>query len=335
MVEWKKKLSIWLPLSMVVAFATTILTLKFGSVRISFTSLFDILLGTQRGTPLSTVILKIRLPRVLLGMTTGWGLAIVGATLQGLLKNPLADPYILGISSGAAFGATLVFALQQFLNVFLIGYVSFSAFFFALFAGLLTYLIANQGGRLPVGQVILAGVIVSMLFGAATTLTIVFGWRNTMNVTFWLFGSLSNASWETFEITLIPVIIGSIFLFFFASELNAMALGEEEAMHLGVETKRIKIILLTISALMTAFIVSSTGIIGFVGLVIPHVARFIVGADNRLVLPLSAVIGATFLPVCDSIARTVASPAEVPIGVVTAFIGTPLFVYLLKRGKRV
>jgi len=333
--EWKKKLLIWLPLSMVVAFATAILTLKLGTVHISFMSLFDILLGNKRRTTLSTVILEIRLPRVLLGMTTGWGLAVVGATLQALLKNPLADPYILGISSGAAFGATLVFALQQLFNVFLIGYVSPVAFLFALFAGLLTYLIANQGGKLPVGQVILAGVIVSMLFGAATTLTIVFGWRGTTNVMFWLFGSLSNASRGTFEITFIPVIMGSIFLFFFSSELNAMALGEEEAMHLGVETKRIKIVLLITSSLMTAFIVSNTGIIGFVGLVIPHVARFIVGADNRLVLPLSAVIGAIFLPVCDSIARTVASPAEVPIGVVTAFIGTPLFIYLMKKGKRV
>lgn len=333
--EWKKKLSIWLPLSMVVAFATAILTLKFGTAHTSFISLFDILLGNERKTPLSIVILEIRLPRVLLGMTTGWGLAAVGATLQALLKNPLADPYILGISSGAAFGATMIFALQQLLSISLIGYISPVAFIFALLAGLLTFLIANQGGRLPVGQVILAGVIVSMLFGAATTLAIVFGWRDTMNVTFWLFGSLSSASWGNYEMTLIPVVIGSIILFFSSSKLNAMALSEEEAMHLGVETNRIKIILLITSSLMTAFIVSYTGIIGFVGLVIPHVARFIVGADNRLVLPLSAVIGAIFLPLCDSIARTVASPAEVPIGVVTAFIGTPLFVYLLKRGKKV
>jgi len=277
------------------------------------------------------IIIQIRLPRIILGVLVGSALAVAGAAMQGLFKNPMADPYVIGISSGAAFGATISIVLG------LGGIISMPAmaFFGAMFSAFLVYNIAKSETGMSVETLLLSGIAVAIFFSALTSFFMYFAGENLHQIVFWIMGGLWARGWDHVAVATIPISLGIIGIYAFARDLNVMQLGEESAATLGIETETVNKILLGLSALIAGIAVSVSGIIGFVGLIIPHMARIVVGPDHRILIPTSALAGAIFLIFADSIARTVISPAELPVGIITAFFGAPFFIYLLKKRKRV
>jgi iron complex transport system permease protein len=274
------------------------------------------------------VILHIRLPRVLLGLVVGIALATAGSVYQGLLRNPLADPYILGTSSAGTFGALVAAILNYHFNI-TVYIFSIGAAFLSM---LLVYRIASVQGRTPVQTLILAGVISSTFFGALVLLLFTLFRRESFSILFFLLGSLSGAGSNILiVISAVLVLIGFIISIYLARDLDAMSSGEEDAIHLGIPVERVKQLLFFSSSLLVGASVSLAGSIGFVGLIIPHVIRLIVGPSHRKLIPASAIGGAFFLILMDVLARTVFSPLEVPVGVFTSLCGAPFFIYLLKR----
>jgi iron complex transport system permease protein len=280
----------------------------------------------------SSIILDLRLPRILSGALVGSALAMAGSVLQALLRNPLADPFVLGISSGAAVGAVLaiLFGLGA---TFLGSYaVPGSAFGGALFTLFLVYFIARVEGRAPTNTMLLAGVIVSSFFSAVIMFLIsATSDEQIYNVTFWLMGNLEYMASQSLGIIFLFLLIGGGILFALARDFNLLALGEETAAELGVDVERVKKLAFIFASLITGAVVSVSGLIGFVGLIVPHVVRMIWGPDHRFLLPASALVGAMLMVVADTLARTVMAPTEIPVGVVTAMGGAPFFVYLLRK----
>ncbi len=311
---------------------TAMVSSFFGTVRYSLREFLDIIFGKAIGVK-AEILMKLRIPRVLGGMIVGGSLAMLGAALQSSLRNPLADPYILGISAGAAFGAALSAVLQE-VKAVKIGLTPLLAFFFALLASFLTYAFARRGGRTPVTSLILSGVVISFLFNAATTILVIQGWRNIIHVYAWIFGSLSGFTWKDVGVIL-PFTLGFGFLLTsMGVKLNVVSLGDEEAIHVGVDPEKLRFVVFALSSFMTAVMVSAAGVIGFVGLIVPHIARLIFGPDNRTLLPTSMILGGTFLVICDTIARSVFQPTELPLSSVTAIVGVPVFVYIMRRKGR-
>lgn len=280
------------------------------------------------------IIWQVGMPRIMLSAMIGACLAAVGACFQGLFCNPLADPYILGISNGAGLGATVAIVMGLRGLAYGVGYVSLLAFLGALITAIVVYLIANVGGRLPAVNLILSGVAVGFFASSFVTVLMALNRENTERIIMWLMGSVNAANWQQVAILFPVTVVGCLILCLFARELNAIGAGEETAKSLGVKVETVKKLLLGVSSLLVAVCVSVSGIIGFVGLVIPHVARLIVGPDQRALLPFSTVIGALFLVLCDTIARSVIPPAELPLGAVTALCGAPYFCYLLIKAKK-
>lgn len=275
-----------------------------------------------------TIFWDIRVPRILMAAIAGAVLGICGAAYQSMFSNPLAEPYLLGVSSGAALGAVLAIALGAgwFLSPLF-------AFICAGIAILFVYKAALANSSISTTRLILAGVMVNTLCGALIMLILALSPdKNIQNIIFWLMGDLSNASYIIVVIAAILGATGIIILYSQALRLNIMALGDEHAIPLGIDANRVKLIIFISSSLMIAGVVSFVGLIGFVGLIVPHIIRLLFGSDNRLLLPLSGFGGAIFLVVCDALSRTVIAPSELPIGVITALIGAPLFLYLL-RGR--
>ena len=281
----------------------------------------------------ASIIWEVRLPRVLLAATAGAGLAVVGATLQALLRNPLADPYLLGTSAGAALGAVGVLSF----GASVVGLsISVAAFLGALIAVLAVYMLARQDGRFPTGRLVLSGVAVSYLFSSVTNLLIfrVPNGEQARTALFWMLGGLGNARWDSLGLPAIVVLAVTCALTVFARALNAVSLGEELATTLGVDGDRFRRIGFLVASLSTGVLVAVTGGIGFVGLMVPHGVRLVVGADHRRLLPAAALTGAIFLIWADVLARTVVAPEELPIGIVTAFAGAPFFLWLMRsRGR--
>lgn len=284
-----------------------------------------------------TIILQLRLPRVVGGMLVGAALATAGVLFQGLLRNPMADPYIIGTSGGAAFGATLAMMLP-FSAAFLgFGLVPVAAFCGGLGAVLLVYNLARVGSRTPVISMLLAGFVVSSVMAALMSLLMAVSGRLQIqlhSVFSFLMGGISISTWWQIAI-IAPLIVGGIVLArFMAFRLNAFALGEEGAAHLGVDVERSKLSILALGSLLTAAAVSISGLVGFVGLVMPHAVRLVLGPDHRLLLPASALVGGIFLVMADLLARSVVAPTELPVGIVTALVGAPFFLYLLRRMRK-
>ncbi len=325
-------------LIVMVAFATTI-----GSVEIPFLTTFSILLSKlplTEITPtwtmaLETIILEIRLPRVILAGMVGAALAIAGATYQGLFRNPLADPYLIGVAQGAALGAVIGFLLPSTWHSMRFGIIPLLAFIGAMVSAAIVYTLARVGKTLPVTTLILAGVALGALLGSIVSYLIIFSGDKMHGIIFWLMGSFSLSQWAEVKIVLPYVLLGVVTILFYARPLNLMQLDEEQAQQLGINVERLKLVLLAAATLITAAAVSFVGIIGFVGIIIPHGVRLIWGADYRFLLPLSVLTGAIFLILADLIARVALAPTEIPIGVITAFCGAPFFLYLLRRKKRV
>lgn len=291
------------------------------------------LLQVKPDTALDVIILKLRLPRVILAVFVGAALAVAGAALQGLLRNPLAEPYTLGVSSGAAVGAALVFVVFGGGGVFGTVSLPFSAFIGALLTVAIVYRLALLNGYLAVETLILAGVVMSSFMSAILSYLLTMAGHNLQQVVYWLMGSLALRGGEYFVYAL-PLLAGGILLMCcFGRDLNILTFGEETAGQLGVPVERTKQVILLLATLLTGVAVSLGGTIGFVGLIVPHLFRLIVGPDHRVLLPVSAVGGGIFLIWADTVARTIVSPVELPVGVVTAFLGAPFFAYLLRSRK--
>ncbi len=275
------------------------------------------------------IIWDIRLPRTLLALIVGSGLAAAGATYQGVLRNPLADPFILGTSSAAAAGVMLssVMGLHHY-------WLYFLSLGFALFSIFLVYRIAQMQGRAQVQTLVLTGVVVSLFFNAAVFLVFSIFYRESFNTLFYLLGSLTEGEPTRISVSSAIIVFGFALTWLHARELNLMTQGEETAQHLGVEVERIRKILFAAASAMVAAAVAAAGMIGFVGLIVPHMMRIIMGPDHRILLPASALGGAVFLLLADGVARTVIPPLEIPVGAITALIGSPYFIYLLRRRQR-
>ncbi|MBO2943447.1 iron ABC transporter permease [Paenibacillus sp. F411] len=280
------------------------------------------------------IIMKVRLPRILLGMLVGASLATAGAAFQGVLRNPLADPFTLGVASGSSLGAALLifYGMQySFAGAWTLPLVAFVTGAVTLW---IVLALSREQGKLPTHGLILAGVIMQSFLGAVVSFLTIMS-RDTMNdILFWTLGSLSLRGW-TYILVLLPYFTaGLIYLWSRSRALNLLALGERQAAYTGLNVDRLKGSVLVVATLLTAAAVSVSGVIGFVGLVIPHMIRLLTGSDYRIIIPLSALGGAVFMVWSDTAARTLLAPSEIPIGVVTAFIGAPFFAYLLYRSRR-
>ncbi len=313
------------------------INLSIGTVRIPFVELLRFFTFQELNDSIYKAILfDIRFPRILLGIFSGSILAVAGNLFQALLRNPLADPYILGVSSGAAFGTVLTIALFGTGGILpgIFYNLPAMAFIFALIVAFGTYFIAKKNGKIPVVDLILSGVIMNFLFSAGTTFVIVYGWRNVQHASFWLMGSLSGAMWEKVYSMGIVAIAGVVMGIALSNSLNAISMGEEEAMNVGVNVEKLKIFIFIAGTLMTAYTVTATGIVGFVGLIMPHTARLLVGPNHKVSVPASAILGAIFLTTCDTIARSAFQPSEMPLGTITALIGAPIFIFLLRKSRK-
>jgi iron complex transport system permease protein len=292
--------------------------LILGSVKIN---LMEIFLKDNRA------ILKIRIARILLGLFTGAGLGVSGVALQAILRNPLADPYLLGTSSGAGLGAVI----GIFLGLSGI-YMPFAAFVGALLSIALVYNIAKENNKVEIQSLILSGIIVGISFsGLIVFLVSVSNSRALHGMMWWLLGSLQVYDFKLLLLVGLIVLSGLILIFILSQDLNAISLGEEEAVHLGVEPENVKKIVLITTALITGALVSISGIIGFVGLIIPHIMRLYIGPNHKVLIPASCIGAPAFLVFCDTLSRSLAPPIEIPIGVITALLGAPVFIILLKR----
>ncbi|WP_292394745.1 FecCD family ABC transporter permease [Methanoculleus sp. UBA303] len=281
------------------------------------------------GASEQTVVFQIRLPRLIAAMLVGGGLAIAGASFQGLFRNPLVSPDILGVSAGAGFGAALGILLSG--NPWVI---QVSAFFFGILAVAVTYGIGRAIGKGSTLVLVLGGIIVGSLFSAFISLTkyVADPYDTLPAIVFWLMGSLSAVSNADIVAVAPPILLGALCLYLVRWRINLLAVGEEEAQALGLDTKRMTVVLIIASTVITASAVCISGIIGWVGLVVPHIGRMLVGPDFRKLIPVSAVIGASFILIVDDIARTL-TVAEIPLGILTSLIGAPFFAYLLTRKK--
>ena len=286
------------------------------------------------------VVWTVRLPRVVLALLAGAGLAGAGVLMQALFRNPLADPALIGVSAGAALGAvsvivlgaTLLHGLSSLLGVWTLPIASFLG---ALLTALLVFQLARRDGVLDASTLLLCGIAINSIAGAGIgLLTYLATDEQLRSLTFWSLGSLGAATWGSVAGAAPAVVILLVCSPWLAHSLNALLLGESEALHLGVAVERLKRLLLLLTAAAAGALVAVSGIIGFVGLVAPHMARMLVGPDHRYVLPLSALLGATLLTVGDLVARTLVRPAELPIGILTSLIGAPFFLWLLRQRQK-
>jgi iron complex transport system permease protein len=304
-----------------------VIAISVGTVPIPMHKVLGILTGdgsfsdTERA-----IILDIRLPRLLLAICVGAGLSVAGLVFQALLRNPLAEPYILGISSGGTVGTLIALGL------------SFGTFGTSLtsFAGsglvmLLVYTAAHRRGQMDTNALLLAGVMIGAFFNAIVLLIIALAHQELRNAFLWLMGNLSNATPGAFQLVGPIVAAATLVLLWHAKSYNLIATGDESALQLGVHVKTVKRLSYVVGSLITGLVVSVSGVVGFVGLIIPHICRMLFGPDHRLLLPASFLLGATFMVLADLLSRTLLAPAEIPVGAVTAAIGAPVFVYLLRK----
>ncbi|WP_277373354.1 iron ABC transporter permease [Pseudomonas sp. AA-38] len=313
-------------------------SLAFGAAQVPLERVWAILgqhlFGIVPEVPINSgqdsIVWQLRAPRVLLGALVGAGLALVGTVLQAVTRNPLADPHLLGVSSGAAFGAVVVVLyLGEFAGLLSL---PLAAFVGALASMLLVLAIASRGGRLESDRLLLAGVAVSFVMMAASNLLLYLGNPHAASsVLFWMLGGLGLARWELLWLPALCLALALVVLLGLGRALNALMAGEQSAVSLGLEPRRVRLLVFVVASLLTGVLVSLSGAIGFVGLMLPHVARFLVGAEHRRVLPVAALLGALFLIWVDVAARTWLAPQDLPIGIVTAAIGGVFFVALLRR----
>lgn len=328
-------------------FVVVVFSLGLGAMKIPVLDVLTILgnkIGiidfTVKDDLAENVLLYVRLPRIVLGILVGAALGISGAAVQGIFRNPLAEPGLIGISAGASLFAVLIIAMESLLVVSLselLGFylLAFCAFAGAGFAAMLVYQFSKTDGKPNVATMLLAGIAINALAGALTgLLTYTADEQQLRTITFWMLGSLGGANWNMI-MSITPFILIPVFVLpIYGKGLNLFAIGEHQAEQIGMNPGKIKNRVVILSTLAVGACVSVTGIIGFVGLLVPHIIRLIGGADHRLVLPASALLGALVLTVSDMLARVVVAPVELPIGVITALLGAPIFLYILYKDKK-
>lgn len=337
---WRQRVLICLLLA--VLGLTVVLCTTIGPAQIGFTDVLTMMLRRlpwagdlipRGGWPdnYETIVFQMRLARVILAALVGAGLAASGVVLQGLLINPMADPYILGISQGAALGATAAMLLLGGAVAMGIYTVPLVAFLGGLATSIVVYNLSRVGGRVQMSTLLLAGIAVGLFLSSITSYIMLTSGQNVHQVLFWMIGGFAGRGWDHVKVLLPYIIIGYSLMHLYARKMNVILLGEEPAQHLGIDVERMKKVLLTAATLTTASAVSVSGVIAFVGLIIPHAVRLMVGPDHRVLLPTSALTGAIFLIMADALARVAAAPEEIPVGIITALCGGPFFIYLLRK----
>jgi len=318
---------------------------SFGAARISLKDTGLILgsfipglnhfIDTSRLDPQNIVIIsQIRLPRIFLSIFVGMALASAGVIFQGLFRNPMAAPYVIGVSAGAALGATIGLVFVSGIGLMGISTTTLFALTGALVTTFLVYSIARIRGKISVTTLLLSGIALSAMLSSVTYFIMIFRTQDMAKIMFWIMGSLTSASWNRFIILAPLVTVLVIISGFFMRDLNIISLGDKRAAQLGVQTEKVKKIMLIMASFIAAAAVSVSGIIGFVGLITPHILRLIVGPDHRILYPTSAIAGGIVLLMSDTLARTVLMPREIPVGIITSIIGVPFFLYLLIRSKK-
>jgi iron complex transport system permease protein len=323
-----------------------IVCLNIGYAPISFSEILNIIgkqipffngsISSSSYSPMNeSIIMQIRLPRILAGALTGAGLAAAGVMYQGVFRNPMADSYLLGASAGASFGYTLavLYLTSSVITLSGFGLVQIIAFIGAFSTVFLVYFMSRVGNKVPVTTLLLSGIVVNIFILSLQTVFQLRSGEALMGIVAWIAGGFSNITWINVYSVFPFVAVGIIIAYFYTKDLNMLAMGDDTAQHLGVNTEKVRQILLLTGSLVTAAVVSISGVIGFVGLIIPHMTRLIIGPDHRILLPTSAIVGAIFLILCDSVARVATGASELPVGVITALSGTPFFIYLLRRRK--
>lgn len=340
---WRRRLAAWLLPLFCLLVVVVIGSVSVGSADLSVGSVWKIIMSrfmfagsidkdwTQAA---ETIVWEIRLPRIVLAVLVGAGLGAAGTAYQGVLRNPLADPYILGVSSGASVGAAAFILFGSGWSIVGSWTLPFVAFLCGLVTLFVVYRLASINGTIQVETLLLSGVVVQSFLGAGLSLLISLSREKIQDIVYWMMGSLALADWQS-VIVIAPYVLGGIAVMWLCTrELNILALGEQKAHHLGMNVQRIRLVLLVTASLAAGATVAVSGVIGFVGLIIPHMMRSIVGSDYRVLLPVSAVAGSILLVMADTIARTILDPQELPIGVITAFLGAPFFAYLLRRRRK-
>jgi iron complex transport system permease protein len=330
-----------LMLLLLILSASLLLAASLGTAPVPFDDILAVavrhIFGISIGIPYSemqeAIVWQIRLPRVVAAAIVGAALATAGVLFQGLLRNPMADPYLLGTSSGAALAATIALFMPTAIMPFGFALVPIAAFGGALGAVMLVYNLARVGPRAPITTLLLAGFAVSAMMSAMISFLMLTNQNTLHRVVLWMMGGISTNGWDALKIVVPLIFLGALAALALSSDLNALLLGEDQAASLGVAVERAKIVLIILGALLTGAAVAISGLVGFVGLIVPHVVRLILGPDHRLLLPASFLSGAIFVVLADLLARLVLAPAELPLGVVTAFIGAPFFIYLLRHTK--
>jgi iron complex transport system permease protein len=328
---------IWVSLSLLALLVLiTIIAIGSGSSQIAYGDVARILLHGL-GVPLDssipasqiTIVHQVRLPRILTGMLVGAALAVAGAVMQGIFRNPLADPGILGVSAGGSFGAVLAFVTGLALTGLWV--VPLFAFAGAMIASVIVYLLSLERGRTNIMSLLLAGIALNAFLSALISLMVLMAedYTETLSILQWLVGGLSGRGWRHFYVIVLPISLSILLIYRYSRDLNLFLLGEETAQGLGTNVPRTRFILLALTSLIAGVAVSMVGPIGFVGLVVPHVLRLVIGPDYRVLLPASALGGAVFLTLADTFARLVIASQEIPVGVITGVIGGPFFLYLL------
>lgn len=294
----------------------------------------DIVDGDHIKSTYEVIVWRVRMPRILQAGLVGASLAVVGCTFQAIFRNALADPQILGISSGASLGATIGILSGITLNFFGLGITSIFAFIGAILTVTLVYRIGTLGNRMVVTNLLLVGTAISTLLSAMISLLMIYNREQLEKVYLWTLGSFNSANWNKVFFLIIIVMIGVIVISTFSRDLNVLLTGDEVAESLGIDTNKVKKILIIVASLLVAASVSVSGSIGFVGLIIPHCSRLLIGSDHRKVIPFAALGGASFMIICDTVARTIAQPTEIPVGVITAVFGAPYFIFLLYKNTK-
>ncbi|HPR42061.1 MAG TPA: iron chelate uptake ABC transporter family permease subunit [Candidatus Methanofastidiosa archaeon] len=331
-------------LLIIVLFISLVISSITGSAKISFMQIIRMLIHKipYVGDGITVdwkdsselIFFNIRLPRVILGMLIGSALAVAGTTYQAIFKNPMADPYIIGVSAGAAFGANMAILFGLGFSIMGLSPVSLFAFIGSMLVTLFVYNVSKIGRKIHIETLLLSGIAIGAFLSAMTSFMMYVAGDKLHQMVYWMMGGLWTSTWTDVRNIVIFIVVGIAIILFHSRELNLLLMGDETAQNLGVDVDRVKKILLASSSLITAFAVSVSGLIGFVGLVIPHIMRIIVGPDHRILIPTSALFGAIFLVLADATARVVLSPTEIPVGIITAFFGGPFFTYLLIKRKR-
>jgi len=308
-------------------FITMFFSISAGAVHVSFPEITSVLLGTMDGEAYRIIYL-LRLPRTIVAGLVGANLALAGCILQGVLRNPLADPGIIGVSSGAGLFAMLLMVLVPEQTIL----VPVAAFLGAVLATGIVFLLSWERGINPL-RMILAGVAVAAFFGGGMSALMIFFPDRIQGTVAWMAGGFQGRSWNHVRMLLPYSVLGTVGTMLFYKQLNALQLGDEVAVGVGISVKRTRVILIVASALLAAAAVSVAGLLGFVGLIVPHIVRLLVGSDHEYLLPCTAVYGAILVMGADTVARTVFNPLEIPVGIFMAFLGAPFFLYLLRKGK--